>query len=295
MAFALVLLGACEGVGDGIRIDGSSTVYPLTEAVAEEFALSGARTAVRVGISGTGGGIEKFCRGELDIVNASREMRERERAACDAEGITDILELQVAIDALTVVVSPKDDWAQCLTVAEVRSIFAADGVTRWSEVRPGFPDEPIRVYHPGADSGTFDYFVEAIIGPDARHRSDGAASEDDNVLLQGVANDAYSIGYFGYAYYREAGQQLRAVAIDAGEGCVEPTYENAFTGDYKPLSRPLLLYTRESALRDPETLAFVDFYLANAAALAEEVGYIALTEEQLARQRAELASFAAPE
>jgi phosphate transport system substrate-binding protein len=290
-----VLLGACAGVNDGIRIDGSSTVYPLTEAVAEEFALSGARTPVRVGISGTGGGIEKFCRGEIDVANASREMRDRERAACAAQGIDDIIELQVAIDALTVVVSPANDWAQCLTVEELQSIFAAGGATTWSDVRPEFPDERIRVYHPGADSGTFDYFVEAVIGSDALHRPDGTASEDDNVLLQGVANDAYSIGYFGYAYFREAGEQLRAAAIDDGEGCVEPTYENAFTGAYTPLSRPLLLYTREQTLDDPEALAFVDFYLAHSAQLAEEVGYIALTEEQLARQRAELAAIAARE
>lgn len=282
------------GLGGEIRIDGSSTVFPISEAVAEEFGKV-ADTRVNVAFSGTGGGFEKFCRGETHISDASRPIKEGEKQACAANGITDIVELQVAIDALTVVVNPENDWARCLTTRQLFDIFRAGGVTRWSELDPSWPDEPIAFYYPGTDSGTFDYFVEAIIthtDKNASHRGDGTSSEDDNVLVQGVEGDRYAIGYFGFAYYQEAGQHLGAVAIDGGSGCVEPTFEHALDGSYKPLSRPLFIYTREKFLREkPELLAFVKFYLDHAAELVAEVGYVTLPPDLLAQQQAKIQPF----
>lgn len=274
-----------------VRIDGSSTVFPISEAVAEEFSKV-ARTRVNVAFSGTGGGFEKFCRGEIDISDASRPIKQEESDACAANGITDIVELQAGIDALTVVVNPANEWAACLTTQQLFDLFRAGGASRWSDIDPSWSSERIIFYHPGADSGTFDYFVEAAItkaGKNAGHRGDGTSSEDDNVLAQGVEGDRYSIGYFGFAYFQEAGERLKAVAIDGGEGCVEPTFETALDGTYQPLSRPLFIYTREKFLREkPEVLGFVKFYLDNAEALVTEVGYVSLSGDILNRQQAKV-------
>ena len=277
-----------------IRIDGSSTVFPISEAVAEEFSrVSDVR--VNVAFSGTGGGFEKFCRGETQISNASRPIKDEEIDACAANGITDIVELQVAIDALTVMVHPDNDFVDCMTVDELHQTFVEGGATRWSDIRPEWPDEEIVFYYPGTDSGTFDYFVEAVIeGVDenAGHRGDGTASEDDNVLALGIESDPNAIGYFGFAYFQEAGQALKAVEIDGGEGCVAPSLEAALDGSYQPLSRPLFIYTRESFLEErPEVLGFVKFYLDNANQLAEEVGYVPMPDDLLAEQQAKVEPF----
>lgn len=314
LALALFALGACDGsennglqtpAADGggidygslsgsIRIDGSSTVFPISEAVAEEFSkVSSVR--VNVGFSGTGGGFEKFCRGETDISNASRPIKDSEREACAAGGIDDIVELQVAIDALTVMVHPDNDFVDCLTVEQLHQIFRTGGASRWSDIDPEWPDEPIIKYFPGTDSGTFDYFVEAVIegvDEEATHTGDGTASEDDNILAQGIRNDRFAIGYFGFAYFLEAGQSLKAVAIDGGGGCVEPSFESALDGTYTPLSRPLFIYTRESFLRErPEVLGFVHFYLDNVSELVPEVGYVSMPDSLLAQQRAKIEPF----
>jgi phosphate transport system substrate-binding protein len=277
-----------------IAIDGSSTVYPISQAVAEEFG-SASDVRVNVAFSGTGGGFEKFCRGEIQVSDASRPIKDEEVQACVDGGIPKdgILEVQVAIDALTVMVNPDNDFVECLTVQELHEIFTGK-TTKWNQVDTSFPDKEINTYYPGTDSGTFDYFVETIIEKveeGAAHRGDGTSSEDDNVLAQGIENDPNAIGYFGFAYYQEAGQALKAVAIDNGEGCVAPTFEAAVDGSYAPLSRPLFIYTRKSFLEeypDNPTLGFVDFYLANAEQLVPEVGYVTLPQDLLAEQQAKI-------
>lgn len=278
-----------------IRIDGSSTVFPITEAVAEEFSREASGVRANVAFSGTGGGFEKFCRGEIEIADASRPIKDDEAAACAAQGIDDIVELQVAIDALTVMVHPDNSFVSCLTVEELSNIFRSGGVSNWKDVRAGFPDQPIHWYYPGTDSGTFDYFVEAVIeGVDETytHRGDGTSSEDDNILLQGIEGDKDAIGYFGFAYFQEAGDQLKAVSIDGGEGCVEPTFEAALDGTYEPLSRPLFIYTREALLAErPEVLGFINFYLESTDVLVEEVGYVTMPEELLQEQMAKVEPF----
>lgn len=281
-------------LGGEIRIDGSSTVFPISEAVAEEFSKV-AGTRVNVAFSGTGGGFEKFCRGETQISNASRPIKDSEREGCAADGIDDIVEFQVAIDALTVMVNPGNDFVTCMTVNELNQAFRGGGATRWSDIRPDWPAENVTFYYPGTDSGTFDYFLEAIIeGVDeaSTHRGDGTASEDDNILARGIENDADAIGYFGFAYYQEAGQRLTAVAIDNGDGCVEPTFEHALDGSYAPLSRPLFIYTRESFLRErPEVRGFIGFYLDELETLVAEVGYVTLPEALFREQQQKLTPF----
>lgn len=285
-----------DSLDGNIDIDGSSTVYPITQAMAEEF-LAVSDVEVRVGLSGTGGGFEKFCRGETQLSDASRPMNAKEKdELCKAAGITDIVELQVAIDALTVVVHPDNDWATCMTPAQIQNIFKSDGAETWKDVDPSWPDEEIVLYYPGADSGTFDYFKEAIklrgTNNEPNHRSDGTSSEDDNVLVNGVEDDENAIGYFGFAYYQEAGQDLTAVQVDGGSGCVEPTRENALAGKYKPLSRPLFIYTRESFLKEkPEILGFVSFYFEVLDEIVEEVGYITLPDELKAEQVAKFSAY----
>ncbi|GAB4324432.1 MAG: PstS family phosphate ABC transporter substrate-binding protein [Dehalococcoidia bacterium] len=277
-----------------IRIDGSSTVFPISEAMAEEFSkVSDVR--VNVAFSGTGGGFEKFCRGETQFSDASRPIKQSELDECAKNGINDVVELQVAIDALTVMVHPDNDWAQCMTVDELHQVFKNGGVQRWNEIRPEWPDKPIAFFYPGADSGTFDYFVEAIItGVDknATHRADGTASEDDNVLALGIEGDKNAIGYFGFAYFLGAGQSLKAVAVDGGDGCVEPSFEAALSGEYKPLSRPLFIYTRESFLRErPEVLGFAHFYLHNLEEIVPQVGYVTMPKDLADQQIAKLDPF----
>lgn len=263
-----------------VRIDGSSTVYPITEAVAEEFQKANRGVNVTVGVSGTGGGFKKFCRGETDIADASRPILKQEMDACRQAGIQ-YVELPVAYDALTVVINPRNDWATTMTVAELKKIWepAAQGkITRWSQVNPRWPDAEIKLYGPGADSGTFDYFTEAVVGKSKASRGDFTASEDDNVLVTGVSRDRYALGYFGFAYYTENQNRLKAVAVDGGKGPVEPSAETVENGTYTPLSRPVFIYVSSKAMERPEVKEFVKFYIEVAKDLAKEVGYIPLPD-----------------
>ena len=275
------LLAAQPGIAKAqvIQIDGSSTVFPVTEAVAEEFQKSKkGKVKVTVGISGTGGGFKKFCRGEIDISDASRPILKQEIEACKASGV-EFFELPVAYDALTVIVNPKNDWATSMTVAELKKIWepAAQGkVTNWNQVRPKWPDAPLKLFGAGADSGTFDYFTEAIVGKAKSSRGDFTASEDDNVLVQGVANDRSALGFFGFAYYIENQKKLKVVAIDGDKGPVAPSAKSVEDGTYQPLSRPIFIYVSKKALAKPEVKEFVEFYLKNAPALVKEVKYVAL-------------------
>ena len=262
-----------------IKIDGSSTVYPITEAVAEEFQKSkkGAMK-VTVGISGTGGGFKKFCRGETDIADASRPILKKEMEDCKAAGI-EYFELPVAFDALTVVVNPANDFIKQLTVAELKTIWepAAQGkVKTWKEVNPLWPDVPLKLFGAGSDSGTFDYFTEAIVGKAKSSRGDYTASEDDNVLVQGVSRDKGALGYFGYSYYAENKQKLKAVPIveKAGKPAVLPSNESVLNGTYQPLARPIFIYVSVKAYAKPEVKEFVTYYMANGAKLAKEVKFV---------------------
>jgi phosphate transport system substrate-binding protein len=262
-----------------VQIDGSSTVFPITEAVAEEFQKSKkGKVKVTVGISGTGGGFKKFCRAETDISNASRPILKQEMEACKKAGV-EYYELPVAYDALTVMVNPKNDWATSMTVAELKKIWepAAQGkMTQWNQVRSNWPSAPLKLFGPGADSGTFDYFTEAIVGKAKSSRGDFTASEDDNVLVQGIANDRNALGYFGFAYYLENQKKLKAVAIDSGKGPVTPSAKTVEDGSYQPLSRPIFIYVSKKAMDKPEVKEFVEFYLKNGPKLVKEVKYVAL-------------------
>lgn len=276
-----------------ITIDGSSTVFPVTEAVAEEFQLAkkGA-VKVTVGISGTGGGFKKFCRGELDVANASRPIKSEEMVAC-REGSVKYVELPVGYDALTVVINPKNTWAKTMTVADLKKIWAPEAqgvITKWNQVRPEWPDAPIKLYGAGSDSGTFDYFTEVIVGKSKSSRGDYTASEDDNVLVQGVENDVNALGYFGYAYYEANKHRLTAVAIDSGKGGVLPSLESVNNSTYSPLSRPIFIYLSKKGMQKPEVLEFVNFYLQNAPQLVAEVKYVPFTAAQYATIKARVTS-----
>lgn len=274
-----------SALAGSVRIDGSSTVFPITEAVAEEFAAVAPRLRVTVGVSGTGGGFKRFTVGETDISNASRPIKPQEMQAAASNGV-DFIELPIAFDGLSIVVNRQNDFVDSLTLDEVRRIFLDGGAERWNEVRPNWPDRPIRVYSPGTDSGTFDYFKEVVAGDDGSIRADMSVSEDDNVLVRGVAGDENAIGFFGFAYFAENESKLRAVAIDAGEGAVAPSVESIESGEYAPFSRPLFVYVNKEAASRPEVKAFVDFYLENAPELAVEVGYVRLPADLQARVQA---------
>ena len=286
--------GSSEGGLSGtIEIDGSSTVYPVSEAVAEEFHKLHTGVDVNVGISGTGGGFKRFTVGETDISNASRSIRSSEAEAAANNGIG-YIELLVGTDGLSVVVSPKNDFAQCLTVEELKKIWEPGStINNWSQVRAGFPDRPLRLYGADTDSGTFDYFTEEIVGEVQASRSDYTASADDNVLVQGIGGDRNALGYFGYAYYAENQDKVKPVAIDAGEGCVTPTAGTIESGEYKPLSRPLFIYVNRESLIKPEVRAFVEFYLTNARSLVREVGYVPLADSAYEEGLAEVQETAA--
>lgn len=266
-----------------ITIDGSSTVFPISEAVAEEFQKKYPGVRVTVGISGTGGGFQKFCNKEIDISDASRPIKDSELQTCAQNG-REFIELPVAFDGLAVVVNPQNDWVDHLTVEELNLIWKPESqgvITRWNQVRPEWPDAPLNLYGPGTDSGTFDYFTEAINGKAGASRGDYTASEDDNVLVQGVAGDRYALGYFGLAYAVENAGRVKIVPIvnpKTGQP-VEPSLETVKTGQYQPLSRPLFIYVAADRTDRPEVQAFVEFYLQQAAALAQEVGYIPLPDE----------------
>jgi phosphate transport system substrate-binding protein len=263
-----------------IKIDGSSTVFPITEAVAEEFQIQKrGKVRVTVGVSGTGGGFKKFCRGETDISDASRPILKAEMEACRAAGIR-YYELPVAYDALTVVVNPQNTWVTQLAIAELRKMWepAAQGkVKTWKQVNPKWPDEPLALFGPGADSGTFDYFTEAVVGKAKSSRGDFTASEDDNVLVQGVASNRNALGYFGYAYYEPNAAKLKAVPIVGASGkAVSPSRENVVNGSYEPLSRPIFIYVAEKSAQRPEVREFVEYYLTKGKPLIEEVRYVPL-------------------
>lgn len=266
-----------------VKVDGSSTVFPITEAVAEEFGkLKKGGVRVTVGVSGTGGGFKKFCRGEIDISDASRPITEKEMADCKAAGIK-YIELPIAFDALTVVVNPKNSFIKQLTVEELKSMWepAAQGkVGKWNQVNPTWPETALKLFGPGADSGTFDYFTEAAVGKAKSSRGDYTASEDDNVLVQGVSRDGGALGYFGFAYYIENKDKLKAVPIvnpKTGKA-VEPSLETVVSGEYQPLSRPIFIYVNAAAAQRPEIKEFVEFYLKNASALTKEVRYVPLSD-----------------
>ena len=266
-----------------VTVDGSSTVYPITEAVAEEFQKAKPGSKVTVGISGTGGGFKKFCAGETDVSDASRPIKPTEVEACDKGNIR-YTELPIAYDGLAVMVNPKNDWATCMTVAELKKLWEPEAqgkVKKWSQIRDGWPDKEVHLFGPGVDSGTYDYFTEAVVGKEHASRGDFQSSEDDNTLVQGIASDPLALGYFGYAYYQENKDKLKLVGIDDGKaengaGCVLPSKETVETGRYQPLSRPLFVYVSQAASKRPEVDAFVRYYVANAGKLVQEVGYVAL-------------------
>jgi phosphate transport system substrate-binding protein len=264
-----------------VKIDGSSTVFPITEAMAEDFQKSKrGKVKVTVGISGTGGGFKKFCRGETDISDASRPILRKEMDDCKAAGIQ-YIELPIAYDALTVVIHPENKWAQTLTIADLKKMWepgAQGKVKTWKQVNPAWPDQPLKLFGPGADSGTFDYFTEAVNGKAKSSRGDFTASEDDNVLVQGVSRDVNALGYFGYAYYLENKDKLHAakIADKAGSAGVEPSFESVVNGTYQPLARPIFIYINAKALDRSEVKEFVEFYMKNAETLVREVKYVPL-------------------
>jgi phosphate transport system substrate-binding protein len=304
---ALFALAACGGDREGggetttggaaqsdlsgnVQVDGSSTVGPYATAAAERFRSGNPEVRITVGVSGTGGGFERFCRGETDVSNASRPIKDEESQACEGKGI-EFVELQVANDALTVVVNKDNDWVDCLTVDQLKKIWdQGSKVQSWKDVDASWPDEQLRLYGPGTDSGTFDYFTDEINGEEGRSRSDYSASEDDNVIVQGVSGDKGALGYFGLSYYEQNQGKLKALAIDGGDGCVEPSVESAQSGDYKPLSRPLFMYVKKESLAKPQVKAFLQYVLDNEQAIAESSQFVPLTDEQLQKAKSDLSA-----
>lgn len=295
--FALSLLaaacgtGGAQGGGSGsagdeelagmIRIDGSSTVAPLSEVAADLFQQEHPNVQVVVGTSGTGGGFEKFCRGETDISDASRPIKESEIQACQANGVN-YEEITVALDGLANVVSPQADWVDCVTVEELEKIWVpASQINNWSQVRAGFPDVPLELFGAGTDSGTFDYFTEAVLGEEGRIRTDYNATEDDNVTVQGVSGTRGSLGFLGLSYVEQNPSAMKALAVDGGKGCLQPSLETVQSGAYIPLSRPLFIYPSQQALRRPEVDEFIKFYLEKEREIAEAALFVPLTDQQL--------------
>ena len=304
LVLTLTLLAACSGgnssTGEGaqlkgdIKIDGSSTVYPITEAVAEEFRYEHPKVNITVGVSGTGGGFQKFGRGETDINDASRPIKDKEKEACKENNIQ-YVQLTIAYDGLAVVVNSQNTWASDLTVAELKKIWepAAQGViTRWNQIRAEWPDEKFNLYGPGVASGTYDYFTEAIVGESGASRGDYTASEDDNVLVQGIAGDKNALGFFGLAYYEENKEKMKLVGVtpEGGEP-VLPTFETVKSGTYTPLSRPVFIYVSDAAAKRAEVNTFVAYYLENAAKLVQDVGYIPLPDEEYQKAKEEFTTF----
>ena len=285
----ITLISCFKQYNGKIQIDGSSSVYPITEAVAEEYRINHSDIRITVGVSGTGGGFKKFARGETDISNASRPITAKEAAACKANNIA-FIEIPVAYDGLAVVVSPSNDFVNYLTVAELKKIWepaAQQKILSWKQVRDGFPDLPIRLYGAGTSSGTYDYFTEAIVGKAKSSRGDYTASEDDNVLVQGVASDKGALGYFGLAYYLENKSKLKLVGVDNGNGPVFPSDSTVTYGTYAPLSRPEFIYVSATSAGNMVVKDFIKFYMDNAAQLVKEVGYVPLPAQvyQMAHQR----------
>lgn len=308
MKYALAVLcigflGGCGGKdnttsGSGklegsITIDGSSTVYPITEAVAEEFRAEQSKIRITVGISGTGGGFKKFSRGEIDINDASRQIKEQEIAACKENGIR-YLELKVAFDGLAVLANTKNTWLNNITVDELKLIWSPEAqgkITKWSQIRPEWPAEEFHLYGPGVASGTYDYFTEVIVGKIGSSRGDFTASEDDNVLVQGIAGDKNALGFFGLAYYEENKSKLKLIGVDNGTAVVLPSEETIKDGTYAPLSRPIFIYVTDQAAHRKEVISFIEFYLRNSSVLVPDVGYIPLPDDEYARQAQKFAEF----
>jgi phosphate transport system substrate-binding protein len=282
--------GGDSDLSGRIQIDGSSTVGPFTTAAAERFQQQNPNVQVTVGVSGTGGGFERFCRGETDLSNASRPIKDEEVQLCEDAGV-EYVEFQVANDALTVVVNPENDWATCLTVEQLNKMWEPGSkVNNWNQVDPSFPDQGLKLYGAGTDSGTFDYFTGEINGEEGASRSDYSATEDDNNTVIGVAGDRGALGYFGFSYFEENQDKLKALEIDSGDGCVEPSVENAQNGTYKPLARPLFIYAKKSSFEKPEVEAFMRYIFDNETAIAEASQFVPLTDEQLAQAETDLES-----
>jgi phosphate transport system substrate-binding protein len=278
---------ATSDLSGRVQVDGSSTVGPYTTAAAERFQQQNPDVQVTVGVSGTGGGFERFCAGETDLSNASRAIKDEEIQLCEENGI-DYAEFHIANDALTVVVNPENDWADCLTVAELNKIWKPGSkIDDWSQVRAGFPSERLRLFGAGTDSGTFDYFTDVINGEEGASRSDYSATEDDNVTVQGVAGNKGGLGYFGLSYFEQNKSRLKALEIDGGDGCVAPSVESAQSGDYQPLSRPLFIYAKQESFSRPEVEAFVGFILDNESEIATAAQFVPLTDEQLEKAKSE--------
>lgn len=291
LVMARIAGAAVEG---NVAIDGSSTVYPISEAVGEEFQKANPKAKVTIGISGTGGGFKRFCAGETDISDASRPIKPTEVEACKTAGI-EYIELPIAYDGLAILANPKNDWAKCVTVAELKTLWAPEAqgkIMKWSQVRAGWPEKDIHLFGPGVDSGTYDYFTEAVVGKEHSSRGDFQSSEDDNVLVQGIAGDQNALGFFGVAYYEENKAKLKVLGVDDekpdnGAGCITPSAETVENGTYQPLSRPLFIYVKKTAADRPEIKAFVQFYLAQAPKLVKEVGYVPFKSDayKLVQQR----------
>jgi phosphate transport system substrate-binding protein len=269
-----------EQLSGRIEADGSSTVGPFTSAAAERFQQEQRDVQITVGVSGTGGGFERFCRGETDLSNASRPIKDEEAAICEQNGI-EFVEFQVVNDALTVVVNSDNDWIDCITTDQLATIWGpGSDVQNWNQIDPSFPDEELALFGPGTDSGTFDYFTDEINGEEGASRSDYSASENDNTIVTGVSGEPGGLGYFGFSYFEENQDTLKALEVDGGDGCVAPSVETAQDGSYTPLSRPLFIYAKTESFARPEVEAFVQYALDNHAEIAEASQYVPLTDEQ---------------
>ena len=280
LSLLTLMVLAAAAAQSSIAIDGSSTVYPISLAMAEEFFIENPDVEVSVGFSGSGAGFTKLCAGEIDIADASRVIKQSELDACAANGI-EVIELPVAADALTVVVNSGNDWAQCMSIDELNALWGPDStVSTWNQIRPEWPDAPVALFGPGTDSGTFDYFTEAVNGESGATRTDFFPSEDDNILVQGVQSDVNALGYFGFAYYAENSSRIKALAIDGGNGCVEPSVATIETNQYTPLSRPLFIYVNVDSALNSAVSQFVEFYLdaANRDYIAE-TGYATYADD----------------
>jgi phosphate transport system substrate-binding protein len=278
------------GAGGTITVDGSSTVGPYVTIASEDFTTAGAKTQVTVGISGTGGGFERFCKGETDISNASRSIKDEEKAACTSGGV-DYAELQIANDGIAVVVNNDNDWATCLTTAQLKKIWEPKStVTTWKDVDPTFPDEQIKLFGPGTDSGTFDFFTKAINGEEDASRTDYQPSENDNVTVEGVAGEKGGLGYFGLSYFEQNKSKLKDVAVDGGKGCITPSSTTVQDASYAPLSRPLFVYVKKSSYARQEVKDFVKYMIDNEAKIAEEALFVPLTPAQLDAAKSALAA-----
>lgn len=277
-------------VGGAISVDGSSTVAPFVTIAQEDFRASGATTDITVGISGTGGGFERFCKGETDISNASRAIKDEEKAACESGGV-EYAELQLANDGIAVVVNNENDWATCLTTDQLKKMWEPNSkVNNWKDVDPKFPDQALKLFGPGTDSGTFDFFTKEINGEEDANRTDYQPSEDDNVIVQGVEGEKGGLGYFGLSYYEQNQDKLKVVQVDGGKGCITPTTATVQDGTYAPLSRPLYVYVKKSSFARPEVKAFLQYMLDNQETIASEALFVPLTVEQATAAASALAA-----